>query len=199
MDGNFFDSEGRFALNLFEVVASRLERKRMSVLHASFPRGCNLPGKSNNRCSPTVLEAFAMLWRKGSKPSVAHPSNKVCVPVNLLPDVVVSLPPPTLPVFEEIGAPLMMCNRIKMGSLTFLLPEFLAPEIAKEGQFSLLFLCLQANCRNPTLAKCRGEAQHFQSWGFGVPRDSRMFKARQQGSKHLALRFSWRHWKGLEV
>jgi hypothetical protein len=29
--------------------------------------------------------------------------------------------------------------------------------------------------------------------------DSRMFKARQQGSKHLALRFSWRHWKGLEV
>jgi hypothetical protein len=27
-------------------------------------------------------------------------------------------------------------------------------------------------CRNPTLAKCGGEAQHFQSWGFGVLRDS---------------------------
>jgi hypothetical protein len=24
------------------------------------------------------------------------------------------------------------------------------------------------HCRNPTLAKCGGEAQHFQSWGFGV-------------------------------
>ncbi len=77
----------------------------MSVLHASFPRGCNLPGKSNNRRPPIVLEAFAMLWRKGSKPSVARPSNKVWVPVNLLPDVAVSLPPLTLPVSEEIGAP----------------------------------------------------------------------------------------------
>jgi len=31
-------------------------------------------------------------------------------------------------------------------------------------------------CRNPTLAKCGGEAQHSQSWGFGVLRDSRMFR-----------------------
>jgi hypothetical protein len=51
-------------------------------------------------------------------------------------------------------------------------------------------------CRNPTLAKCGGEAQHFQSWGFGVLRDSRMFRAQQQGPKHLALRCSWCHWKG---
>jgi hypothetical protein len=29
----------------------------------------------------------------------------------------------------------------------------------------------QVMCRNPTLAKCGGEAQHFQSWGFGVFRD----------------------------
>ncbi len=35
--------------------------------------------------------------------------------------------------------------------------------------------------------------------GFGVLRDSRMFKARQQGAKHLALRYSWCHWKGLET
>ncbi len=54
-------------------------------------------------------------------------------------------------------------------------------------------------CRNPTLAKCGGEAQHFQSWGFGVLRDSQMFRARQQGPKHLALRCSWCHWKGLEA
>jgi hypothetical protein len=42
-------------------------------------------------------------------------------------------------------------------------------------------------CRNPTLAKCGGEAQHFQSWGFGVLRDSRMFRVRQKGLKHLAF------------
>jgi hypothetical protein len=34
------------------------------------------------------------------------------------------------------------------------------------------------SCRNPTLAKCGGEAQHSQSWGFGVLRDSRMFRVR---------------------
>jgi hypothetical protein len=54
-------------------------------------------------------------------------------------------------------------------------------------------------CRNPTLAKCRGESQHSQSWGLGVLRDSRMFRVRQQGPKHLALRCSWCHWKGLEA
>jgi len=51
----------------------------------------------------------------------------------------------------------------------------------------------------PTLAKCGGEAQHFQSWGFGVLSDSRMFRIQQQGPKHLTLRFSWCHWKGLEA
>jgi hypothetical protein len=43
-------------------------------------------------------------------------------------------------------------------------------------------------CRNRTLAKCGGEAQHSQSWGLGVLRDSRMFRVRQQGPKLLALR-----------
>jgi hypothetical protein len=33
-------------------------------------------------------------------------------------------------------------------------------------------------CRNPALAKCEGEAQHSQSWGLGVRRDSRMFRVR---------------------
>jgi hypothetical protein len=46
-----------------------------------------------------------MLWRKGSKPSFAHPKNKVWIPVNVLPIVSVSSPPPTLPVSEENGSP----------------------------------------------------------------------------------------------
>jgi hypothetical protein len=47
-------------------------------------------------------------------------------------------------------------------------------------------------CRNPTLAKCGGEAQHFQSWRFGVLRDSRMFRVRQQGPNTS-------HWGVLDV
>jgi hypothetical protein len=39
----------------------------------------------------------------------------------------------------------------------------------------------------------------WKSWGFGVLRDSRMFRARQKGPKHLALGCSWCHWKGLET
>ncbi len=39
----------------------------------------------------------------------------------------------------------------------------------------------------------------WKKWGFGVLWDSRMFRARQQGPKHLALRCSWCHWKGLET
>jgi hypothetical protein len=54
-------------------------------------------------------------------------------------------------------------------------------------------------CRTPTLAKCGGEAQHLEKSGVGVLRDSRMFRARQQGPKHLTLGCSWCHWKGLEV
>jgi hypothetical protein len=105
VDGIFFDSEGHFALNLLKVVASQLERKWMNILHTFFPRGYNLEGKSNNRRSPRVHKASAMLWRKGSKPSFARPNNKVWVLVNVLPNVTVSLPPPTLPVSEEIGSP----------------------------------------------------------------------------------------------
>jgi hypothetical protein len=35
--------------------------------------------------------------------------------------------------------------------------------------------------------------------GFGVLRDSWMFRARQQGAKHLALGCSWCRWKGLKT
>ncbi len=50
-------------------------------------------------------------------------------------------------------------------------------------------------CRNPTLAKCGGETQHLKKLGFRVLQDSRMFRARQQGPKHLALGCFWCHWK----
>jgi len=43
---------------------------------------------------------------------------------------------------------------------------------------------------SPTLGK---------KWGVGVLRDSQMFKARQQGPKHLTLGCSWCRWKGLEA
>jgi hypothetical protein len=33
-------------------------------------------------------------------------------------------------------------------------------------------------CRNPTLAKCEDETHTSQSWGFGVLRDSQIFKVR---------------------
>ncbi len=54
-------------------------------------------------------------------------------------------------------------------------------------------------CRNPTLAKCGVKLNTWKKWGFGVLRNSRMFRAWQQGPKHLALRCSWCHWKGLEA
>jgi hypothetical protein len=105
VDGNFLNSEGCFALNLFKVVASQLERKWMNILHTFFPRGYNLEGKLNNRRSPRVYKASAMLWKKGSKPSFVHPNNKVWVPINVLPIVAVSLSPPSLPISKEIGSP----------------------------------------------------------------------------------------------
>jgi hypothetical protein len=39
----------------------------------------------------------------------------------------------------------------------------------------------------------------WKSWRLGVFRDSRMFRARQKGAKHLALGCSYCHWKGLET
>jgi hypothetical protein len=39
----------------------------------------------------------------------------------------------------------------------------------------------------------------WKSGGFGVLWDSRMFRARQQGLKHLALKRPWCRWKGLET
>ncbi len=55
------------------------------------------------------------------------------------------------------------------------------------------------NCRNPTLAKCGGEAQHLEKVGIGVLRDSRKLRRRFARPKNLALGCSWCHWKGLET
>jgi hypothetical protein len=76
------------------------------------------------------------------------------------------------------------------------LPKFLGRLLYAYHQMQLANL---VHCRNPTLAKCGGEAQHSQSWGLGVLRDSRMFRVRQKGPEHLALQCSWCHWKGLEA
>jgi hypothetical protein len=46
----------------------------------------------------------------------------------------------------------------------------------------------QSHCRNPTLAKCGGEAQHLEKLGFGVLcLEFQMFRIQHQGPKHLAL------------
>ncbi len=50
-------------------------------------------------------------------------------------------------------------------------------------------------CRNPTLAKCGGEAQHLEKVGIGVLRDSRKLRRRFGRPKHLALGCFWWHWK----
>jgi hypothetical protein len=65
----------------------------------------------------------------------------------------------------------------------------------KEEQDEIVF----GKCRNPTLAKCGGEAQHLEKVGIGVLRDSRKLRRRFGRPKHLALGCSWCHWKGLET
>jgi hypothetical protein len=72
----------------------------------------------------------------------------------------------------------------------------LRPGLALSQASTMLF---HIECRNPTLAKCGGEAQHLEKLGVRVLRDSRMFRARQKGAKYLALGCSWCHWKGLET
>jgi hypothetical protein len=57
----------------------------------------------------------------------------------------------------------------------------------QHGEYPSQVTSNHRDCRNPTLAKCGGEAQHLEKLGVGVLRDSRMFRARQQGAKHLAL------------
>jgi hypothetical protein len=65
--------------------------------------------------------------------------------------------------------------------------------------YSRLGFQKNGKCRNPTLAKCGGEAQHLEKVGIGVLRDSRKLRRRFGRPKHLALGCSWCHWKGLET
>jgi hypothetical protein len=51
-------------------------------------------------------------------------------------------------------------------------------EIKQKISLARLSETIGAMCRNPNLVKCGGEAQHLEKWGFGVLRDSRMFRAR---------------------
>ncbi len=46
----------------------------------------------------------------------------------------------------------------------------------------------------PHFGQVWGWNSHSQSWGLGVLWDSRMFRAQQQGEKHLVLGCSWCHW-----
>jgi hypothetical protein len=54
-------------------------------------------------------------------------------------------------------------------------------------------------CRNPTLREVWGRHSHSRKWDLGVFWDSRKLKTQLQGTKHLALKCSLYHWKGLEV
>ncbi len=51
----------------------------------------------------------------------------------------------------------------------------------------------------PHFGQLWGWNSHSQSWGLGILRVSRIFRVRQQGPKHLVLKSSWCHWKGLEA
>jgi hypothetical protein len=54
-------------------------------------------------------------------------------------------------------------------------------------------------CRNPNLAKCGGEAQHLEKLGIQSPPGLSNVQSSQQDLKHLALGYSWCHWKGREA
>jgi hypothetical protein len=86
-----------------------------------------------------------MLWRKGNKPSFARPNNKVWVHVHVFPNVVVSLPPPTLPVSKKTSSPSNDVQPNHSGVLRLSFTIFLATEITKKGWFSFLFLCLKVS------------------------------------------------------
>jgi len=58
---------------------------------------------------------------------------------------------------------------------------------------------IDSNVATPLWPSVGVKPNIWKSWRFGVLRDSRMFRAQQKGPKHLALRCSWCHWKGLKT
>jgi hypothetical protein len=65
--------------------------------------------------------------------------------------------------------------------------------------FKFIFYSHGKNFHNPTLREVWGRHSHSRKWEFRVLRDSRKFRRRLQGSKHLAWRYYLYRWKGLEV
>jgi hypothetical protein len=64
---------------------------------------------------------------------------------------------------------------------------------------TLLPIVVVLGCRNPTFGRVWGWHSHFRNGDLGVFRDSRNFRVRFQGSKHLALKRSSCHLKPIEV
>jgi hypothetical protein len=89
--------------------------------------------------------------------------------------------------------------RVQHGMITQMKENVIPFMICPLNQFGGLGFIKVKFCRNPTLAKCGVKPNTWKSWRFGALRDSRMFRAQQQGPKHLALRCSWCHWKGPEA
>jgi hypothetical protein len=54
-------------------------------------------------------------------------------------------------------------------------------------------------CHNPTFGRVWGWHSHSRNGDLGVLRDSQNYKARLQGSKHLALKLSSYHWKAWAI
>ncbi len=62
-----------------------------------------------------------------------------------------------------------------------------------------LFFLVGESVATPLWPSVGVKPNTWKSWRLRVFRDSRMFRARQQEAKHLALGCSWCHWKGLET
>jgi hypothetical protein len=62
-----------------------------------------------------------------------------------------------------------------------------------------LFLLVGESVATPLWPSVGVKPNTWKSWRLGVFRDSRMFRARQKGAKHLALGCSWCHWKVREI
>jgi hypothetical protein len=69
------------------------------------------------------------------------------------------------------------------------------------GWFDGKGVCFQSKGQvlQPYFGQVWGWSPTLGKSGFEILWDSWMFRARQQGPKHLALRCSWCHWKGLEA
>jgi hypothetical protein len=84
------------------------------------------------------------------------------------------------------------------GCTKYIRPTTFSPRCQAGQTFSRIFQTW-STVSQPHFGQVWGWNSHSQSWGFGVLRDSQIFRVRQQRGKHLALGCFWCHWKGLEV